>query len=85
MPREEAKQISERVRQAAYQIEDPNVLEIISCGSYRRGKANCQDVDILMTRRDEKSTSGFLRALVARYTHIYIIIYIYLYIYIYIL
>lgn len=35
-----------------------------ACGSYRRGKSDCGDIDVLITRTDNKNTSGFLKAVV---------------------
>ena len=35
-----------------------------ACGSYRREKESCGDMDILITRCDGKSTEGFLMNLI---------------------
>ncbi|XP_038614459.1 DNA polymerase lambda [Tachyglossus aculeatus] len=56
MPREEAAEIEETVRAAA-QVLDPGLLAV-SCGSYRRGKATCGDVDVLVTHPDGRSHQG---------------------------
>lgn len=51
-----------QVRELAHQI---NLgLEIITCGSYRRGKPTCGDVDILVTHSDGRSHRGVLPQLV---------------------
>jgi len=34
--------------------------EAIACGSYRRGKPDCGDIDVLITRRDGRSHPTFL-------------------------
>ena len=39
-------------------------LEVITCGSYRRGKPTCGDVDILVTHSDGRSHRGVLPRLV---------------------
>ena len=65
MNREEVSEILATVKAAAYKLDNPKLLEIIGCGSYRRGKPTCRDVDILMTRNDEKPTAGLLQKLVA--------------------
>ncbi|KAG7281976.1 hypothetical protein CRUP_003034 [Coryphaenoides rupestris] len=56
MPREEAGAIEKLVREATLAI-DPNLLAM-ACGSYRRGKATCGDVDVLITHPDGKSHRG---------------------------
>ncbi|KAJ3749331.1 Nucleotidyltransferase, partial [Lentinula detonsa] len=48
MPREEAKAIFELIKPIALRIDPKLVVEIM--GSYRRGKADCGDIDILITR-----------------------------------
>ena len=47
-----------QVRELAQQI-DPG-LEVVTCGSYRRGKLTCGDVDILVTHSDGRSHRGVL-------------------------
>ncbi|KAJ3739833.1 Nucleotidyltransferase [Lentinula detonsa] len=47
MPREEAKAIFELIKPIALRIDPKLVVEIM--GSYRRGKADCGDIDILIT------------------------------------
>lgn len=38
-------------------------LEVVVCGSYRRGKATCGDVDILITHPDGHSHEKLFRPL----------------------
>lgn len=53
MPREEVKQIFEIVEKTIEELSDiPKVYEAIVCGSFRRGKETCGDIDILITRKD---------------------------------
>ncbi|XP_036293750.1 DNA polymerase lambda isoform X2 [Pipistrellus kuhlii] len=56
MPREEAAEIEQTVRESA-QAFSPGLL-CVACGSYRRGKATCGDVDVLLTHPDGRSHQG---------------------------
>lgn len=42
----------------------PDIYEAIACGSYRRGKESCGDVDVLITRKDGKRDHNFMNSLV---------------------
>ncbi|XP_049267881.1 DNA polymerase lambda isoform X2 [Rhipicephalus sanguineus] len=48
----------QQVKKAALSIQP--ALEVIPCGSYRRGRAMCGDVDVLITHPDGKSHEGVL-------------------------
>ncbi|KAJ7270618.1 hypothetical protein B0H12DRAFT_1208638 [Mycena haematopus] len=63
MPREEAKALFEVIKPIALGI-DPK-LEVHIMGSYRRGKADCGDIDIMITRcpSDGKTHAGILHHL----------------------
>ncbi|KAJ7457053.1 DNA polymerase lambda [Mycena latifolia] len=63
MPREEAKALFDIIKPIALSI-DPK-LEIQVMGSYRRGKADCGDIDIMITRcpDDGKTHAGILHHL----------------------
>ncbi|XP_071071793.1 DNA polymerase lambda isoform X2 [Dasypus novemcinctus] len=56
MPREEAMEIEQMVRESAQAL-NPRLL-CVACGSYRRGKATCGDVDVLVTHPDGRSHRG---------------------------
>ncbi|XP_028269288.1 DNA polymerase lambda [Parambassis ranga] len=56
MPREEAAAIEKVVRDAT-KATDPGLVAM-ACGSYRRGKATCGDVDVLISHPDGKSHKG---------------------------
>ncbi|XP_013865647.1 DNA polymerase lambda [Austrofundulus limnaeus] len=56
MPREEAAAIEKVVRDAAQAVDAG--LVAMACGSYRRGKATCGDVDVLISHPDGKSHKG---------------------------
>ncbi|XP_074151486.1 DNA polymerase lambda [Sminthopsis crassicaudata] len=56
IPREEAAEIEQTVREAAHSL-NPGLLSV-ACGSYRRGKATCGDVDVLVTHPDGRSHQG---------------------------
>ena len=61
MPREETGKIEEVVKKAALSI-NPG-LEAFACGSYRRGKPTCGDVDIIVSHPDGKSHEGVMSKL----------------------
>uniref|UniRef100_A0A3B5LZU4 DNA polymerase n=1 Tax=Xiphophorus couchianus TaxID=32473 RepID=A0A3B5LZU4_9TELE len=56
MPREEAAAIEKVVSDAAHAVDA--ALVAMACGSYRRGKATCGDVDVLISHPDGKSHKG---------------------------
>ncbi|XP_029356670.1 DNA polymerase lambda isoform X2 [Echeneis naucrates] len=56
MPREEAAQIEKVVKDTTQAIDSG--LVAMACGSYRRGKATCGDVDVLISHPDGKSHKG---------------------------
>ncbi|XP_070777317.1 DNA polymerase lambda [Enoplosus armatus] len=56
MPREEAAAVEKVVRDATQAI-DPHLVAM-ACGSYRRRKATCGDVDVLISHPDGKSHKG---------------------------
>ncbi|KAM6066805.1 DNA polymerase lambda isoform 4-T8 [Chlamydotis macqueenii] len=56
MPREEAAEIEKTVREAALALK-PGLI-CVACGSYRRGKPTCGDVDVLVTHPDGQSHRG---------------------------
>ncbi|XP_005091641.1 DNA polymerase lambda [Aplysia californica] len=64
MPREEAAEIEKVVREAAESIQEGVVAQ--ACGSYRRGKATCGDVDVLVTHPDGRSHKGLFSKLLAK-------------------
>ncbi|NWH68467.1 DPOLL polymerase, partial [Geococcyx californianus] len=61
MPREEAAEIEQTVRQAALALKPG--LVCVACGSYRRGKPTCGDVDVLITHPDGESHRGVFNKL----------------------
>uniref|UniRef100_A0A8C0TDY1 DNA polymerase n=1 Tax=Canis lupus familiaris TaxID=9615 RepID=A0A8C0TDY1_CANLF len=61
IPREEATEIEQTVRKSA-QAFNPGLL-CVACGSYRRGKATCGDVDVLLTHPDGQSHQGIFSRL----------------------
>uniref|UniRef100_A0A1E1X922 DNA polymerase n=1 Tax=Amblyomma aureolatum TaxID=187763 RepID=A0A1E1X922_9ACAR len=58
MPRAEAGLIADTVAKAALSVQPG--LEVVPCGSYRRGRAMCGDVDVLITHPDGRSHEGVL-------------------------
>ncbi|XP_051002625.1 DNA polymerase lambda [Acomys russatus] len=61
MPREEAAEIEQMVRRSA-QAFNPGLL-CVACGSYRRGKMTCGDVDVLITHPDGRSHQSIFNRL----------------------
>ncbi|KAI0350568.1 hypothetical protein OH77DRAFT_1412881 [Trametes cingulata] len=63
IPRAEVEEIYNKVKAAALKIDPRLFIEIM--GSYRRGKADCGDIDVLITRPtdDGKTHQGVLRRL----------------------
>ena len=53
IPRSEVQEIERVVTEQALLLQEG--LEVITCGSYRRGKSTCGDVDILISHPDGKS------------------------------
>ncbi|XP_033125582.1 DNA polymerase lambda-like isoform X4 [Anneissia japonica] len=58
MPREEVEEIQRVVTETAHEIDSGYVLT--TCGSFRRGKPTCGDIDILVSHPDGKSHKGIL-------------------------
>jgi len=65
MPRSEATEIFNLIKPIALRIDPELFIEIM--GSYRRGAADCGDIDILITRKpnDGNTHQGVLRRLLA--------------------
>ncbi|XP_050000777.1 DNA polymerase lambda isoform X4 [Alexandromys fortis] len=61
MPREEAAEIEQTVRTSAQAFNSG--LLCVACGSYRRGKKTCGDVDVLITHPDGRSHQGIFSRL----------------------
>lgn len=61
MPREEAGMIEDVVKKVALSI-NPG-LQVFACGSYRRGKPTCGDVDVIVSHPDGKSHEGVMTKL----------------------
>lgn len=65
IPRDEVMKIVEIVTNKVEELSEvKGTYEIICCGSFRRGKATCGDVDILLTRKDGKPFGNFLTKVV---------------------
>ena len=64
MPRSEAEEIGNAVKQAAQDI-DP-ALQSMICGSFRRGKSTCGDVDVLVSHPDGRSHQGVMSRLLEK-------------------
>ncbi|XP_065827911.1 DNA polymerase lambda-like isoform X2 [Oscarella lobularis] len=66
IPRDEVEEIAKMVRETALAIVPG--LETEVCGSYRRGKATCGDIDMLLSHPDGRSHSKLFKPLLARLT-----------------
>ena len=67
IPREEVEKLLERVKEACMsEVKDNKNLSVEACGSYRRGKLNCGDIDILITKKDGSSIKGIIERVVER-------------------
>ncbi|XP_076103437.1 DNA polymerase lambda-like [Mytilus galloprovincialis] len=64
MSREEAGEIEKTVRKTVETIQPELIAQ--ACGSYRRGKSTCGDVDVLVTHPDGKSHKGIFYKLISK-------------------
>lgn len=64
IPRSEVAEIEDHVREATLSL--VRGAEVMVCGSYRRGKPTCGDVDVLITHPDGHSHELIFRPLLAR-------------------
>ena len=51
IPRDEVSQIAKQIKRSCRELFDGEV-KVTTCGSYRRGRSECGDVDILLTTKD---------------------------------
>jgi DNA polymerase lambda len=65
MPRDEATMIGVWVEETAKAFFAPTEIRVVTCGSYRRGKETCGDVDVLICRTDGSPIQGMLSPLLA--------------------
>jgi DNA polymerase/3'-5' exonuclease PolX len=66
IPREECIAILSAVKKELFEILPEEILQVEMCGSFRRGKETCGDIDILITRKDEGSIEGILETLIKK-------------------
>ncbi|CDW73148.1 helix-hairpin-helix motif family protein [Stylonychia lemnae] len=68
IPRDEVTALLEKIREVSSEIfpKEKNTLKIDACGSYRRGKQSCGDIDILITRTDGSPITGIVEKLVIK-------------------
>lgn len=64
MAREEVKEICDYVEKVAREKAGSRVLNVVPCGSYRRGRALCGDADVLMAFEDMDPFDGFLNSVI---------------------
>ena len=58
MPRSEAQKLSDYVKKVALETFPDKDIRVETCGSFRRGKDMCGDVDILITSVPKSKTGG---------------------------
>ena len=73
IPRKECQEILEIIKKELYKILPDDIVKIELCGSYRRGKQNCGDIDVLITRTDDSGIDGILTTLIENLVKIGII------------
>jgi DNA polymerase lambda len=64
IPRSEVESISGIVEKAAKELEPGVWLE--TCGSYRRGKSSCGDIDVVLSLQDDSKLDQFLQQLILK-------------------
>jgi DNA polymerase/3'-5' exonuclease PolX len=64
IPRAEVKQISDIVCECAKELMKSQEIVVNTCGSYRRGKETCGDIDVLITFDDVEENKEYLPKLV---------------------
>jgi DNA polymerase lambda len=64
IPREECEMFLEEIEKVLFSFISKDIIKIEICGSYRRGKQTCGDVDFLITRKDDSGIDGILTHLV---------------------
>jgi len=68
IPRSEVEALLAKVREACFaEVKNSKkVLSVEAVGSYRRGRENCGDIDILITKTDGSSVAGVIEKVVVR-------------------
>ncbi|XP_066927392.1 DNA polymerase lambda-like [Clytia hemisphaerica] len=64
MPREEVTEIEQHIRKIAEDVLPGIHMEI--CGSYRRGRSHCGDIDVLFSHPNDELRKSFLRAVLEK-------------------
>ena len=66
IPRNEITELFNIVKSHLHEIVPKELIEAEPCGSYRRGKELCGDIDILITRNDDDAIEHILEQLLER-------------------
>jgi len=63
IPYDEVTEIFQIIKTSLYEILPEEIVEAVVCGSYRRKKPTCGDMDVLITRKDDGKIDGILDSL----------------------
>lgn len=66
IPREEISEIFTIIKEEVYTVLSEDVVDVEVCGSYRRGRMECGDIDVLITRKDDGGVEGVLEMVAER-------------------
>ena len=47
-------------------MKNDKILSVEACGSFRRGREDCGDIDVLITKTDGSSIKGLLEKIIVR-------------------
>lgn len=64
IPRQEIDMIFEIIKEELFKILPEENIMVELCGSYRRGKETCGDIDVIISRKDDGQVDGILQGLI---------------------
>lgn len=64
IPREEIDKVFSSIKEEVFKILPKEILNVEVCGSYRRGRPLCGDIDVIISRKDDGLINGILITLV---------------------
>jgi len=63
IPRKEIEEIFQIIQEESFKIIPKEIILLELCGSFRRGKETCGDIDVLITRKDDGEIDGIIQSL----------------------